>query len=77
MEELRLYTLPGCYYCDKVLRFAKQNDILLEVVSTVDPKNKEYLASHGGKNQVPCLFMGDKPMYESSDIISYLKERFL
>ena len=30
----------------------------------------------GGKHQVPCLFIGGKPMYESLDIIDWLAKEF-
>ncbi len=29
----------------------------------------------GGKKQVPCLVVGGKPLYESDDIIAYLRGR--
>lgn len=30
----------------------------------------------GGQDQVPCLFIDGKPLYESSDIVSFLEEKF-
>ena len=42
-----------------------------------DEANKNRLVEEGGKNQVPCLFIDGKPMYESSDIIDYLKENLV
>ncbi|MDU3117838.1 MAG: glutathione S-transferase N-terminal domain-containing protein, partial [Finegoldia magna] len=30
----------------------------------------------GGQDQVPCLFIDGKPMYESMDIIKFLDEKF-
>ena len=77
MDELNLYYSPTCPYCLKVLRFMSQNEILINMRLTTEPDNREYLISHGGKYQVPCLFIGDQAMYESNDIISYLGERFL
>ena len=53
------------------------NGILIDMRATTEPGNRDYLLSHGGKNQVPCLFIGQRPMYESIDIINYLKEQFL
>lgn len=32
------------------------------------------LVEVGGQRMVPCLFIDGKPMYESSDIIAYLKD---
>ena len=39
-----------------------------------DKEAREYLIEKGGKKQVPCLFIGQEPLYESLDIIKYLKE---
>ena len=37
-------------------------------------ENEKELIEKGGKKQFPMLMIGDKPMYESDDIIEYLKE---
>ncbi|MDR1358415.1 MAG: glutathione S-transferase N-terminal domain-containing protein [Coriobacteriales bacterium] len=77
MDELKLYYLPTCPYSLKVLRFIQENGIALEMRPTTEPENRDFLLAHGGKNQVPCLFIGDQALYESDDIIDYLKERFM
>lgn len=77
MNELKLYCLPTCYFCHKVLHFMEKNNILIETHLTSQPDNRDFLITHGGKNQVPCLFIGKEPLYESDDIIAYLKERFI
>ena len=76
MEELSLYYSPICPYCIKVLRFMEKNAIVIDLKSTMDQKNLDTLLQVGRKNQVPCLFIAGKPLYESNDIISYLAERF-
>ena len=77
MDELSLYYLPTCPFCQKVLRFMSQNGILIDTFSTTEPDNRDFLLAHGGRNQVPCLFIGQKALYESNDIIAYLKEKLL
>lgn len=77
MDELRLYYLPTCPFCQKVLSFMNKNGILIEMLSTTEAPNRDYLLASGGKNQVPCLFIGERALYESDDIIAYLKQRFL
>ncbi|MCL2808307.1 MAG: glutathione S-transferase N-terminal domain-containing protein [Coriobacteriia bacterium] len=77
MDELRLYYLPTCPYCQKVLNFMSKNSILIDTCATTEPDNRDYLLAHGGKNQVPCLFIAEQAMYESDDIIDFFKERFL
>jgi len=54
-----------------------ENGIIIDMYSTTELENKDYLLAHGGKNQVPCLFIGERAMYESNDIIAYLKEKYL
>ncbi|MDR1088099.1 MAG: glutathione S-transferase N-terminal domain-containing protein [Coriobacteriales bacterium] len=76
MDELKLYYLPTCPYSLKVLHFIRDKDIPLELRATTEPEHRDFLLAHGGKNQVPCLFIGESPLYESDDIIAYLDERF-
>lgn len=75
MAELRLFIKNTCPYCKKVMRFIDNNNIEgVEYVNIEeDPKNYDELVEVGGQGMVPCLFIDGKPMYESSDIIEYLK----
>ncbi|MCB1083497.1 MAG: glutathione S-transferase N-terminal domain-containing protein [Simkania sp.] len=73
---LVLYHKMSCPFCKKV------RDYLKEIKKTIpmkdidkDPKAKEELLHLGGKSQVPCLFIDGAPLYESGDIIEYLKEK--
>ncbi|MDO5650367.1 MAG: glutaredoxin [Gallicola sp.] len=79
MEKLRLFVGASCPYCEVVKRFIKQNDIEgIELVNiNEDQEAREYLLEKGGKQQIPCLFIGEEPLYESSDIVNYLKENFI
>ncbi|MDR2105876.1 MAG: glutathione S-transferase N-terminal domain-containing protein [Coriobacteriales bacterium] len=76
MDELALYYSPSCPFCLKVLRFLEQNGIIIDLRSTMEADNLQVLLDVGKKNQVPCLFIGGKALYESDDIISYLAQRF-
>lgn len=74
MQNLTLYIMNTCPFCKKVLRFIDKNSIEgIEVKDIIGNKENE-LIEKGGKKQVPMLMIGDKPMYESDDIIEYLKE---
>ncbi len=79
MANLVLFKDNFCPYCRKVLNFIKKKNISdIELKNTFGNKeNKEYLIKNGGKNQVPCLFIDGKAMYESKNIISYLEERLI
>lgn len=72
---LLLYVKPGCPYCQKVQRFMADNDIQIETRNVFEGSNLSDLMAIGGKNQAPCLIIDGKPLYESDDIIAYLKNR--
>lgn len=75
MPKLELYIKPTCPYCMKVIRFLEKNNLDIELLNIdEDNAHREKLQEVGGSIQVPCLFIDGKPMYESSDIIEYLKE---
>ena len=70
-----LFIMETCPYCKKVLAFMAENNIECNKIDIADKKNEETLITLGGKRQVP--FFVDKErniqMYESGDIIEYLK----
>ena len=57
----------------KVLRFMDDNKITMDTRDTLQPGNQNDLVRIGGKKQVPCLVINGKPLYESDDIIAYLR----
>ncbi|MFT7538687.1 MAG: glutaredoxin 3 [Lysobacterales bacterium] len=74
---LELYYRASCPFCLKVLAFMKDNNIeitLKDISATSDVRND--LIRIGGKQQVPCLVIDGKPLYESDDIINWLKENY-
>ena len=73
-----LYIMETCPYCKKVLAFAEDKDIPINKVDIADKSNEETLITLGGKRQVPFLVDKERniQMYESSDIIEYLKTLF-
>ncbi len=79
MPDLKLYYMPMCPYCKKVLRFMKEKNIEeIELINTsTDSEAKETLKEVGGKDQVPCLFIDGEPLYESDDIVDWLKENMV
>ena len=74
--ELILYMFETCPFCRKVIREIEdegRNDIEYRDIH----KNGEYrreLVEIGGKEQVPCLVIDGKPLYESDDIIKWLRD---
>lgn len=71
-----LYKKETCPYCRKVMQFiADSGRTDIEMKDIVEnEENRRRLVEVGGKQQVPCLFIDGKPLYESGDIIEYLKE---
>lgn len=75
MPQLTLYYRDSCPYCQKVLNFMQENNISLSLKDTSrDPNNRQVLLTIGGKTQVPCLIIDGKALYESDDIIAWLKK---
>lgn len=73
LEDHQLYYKKSCPYCVKVLRFLDANSITLDLRDTMQPGNQNDLVRIGGKKQVPCLVIKGRPLYESEDIITYLR----
>jgi len=73
---LELFILKSCPYCKKVINFLNENNIQFNSFDTADNENALRLLNLGGKDQVPFLYDSNsgKGMYESMDIIEYLKQ---
>lgn len=77
-NELELFMKPTCPYCIKVMNFMSENNITIPLRDIVaDESAAETLIAIGGKRQVPCLFIDGKPLYESGDIIEWLRNNAL
>lgn len=70
-----LYIMETCPYCKKVMAFLEEKKVEYNKIDIANKSNEDNLIRLGGKRQVP--FFVDKErnvqMYESSDIIEYLK----
>jgi len=79
---IQLYMRDGCPFCQKVLLAAqeiglKENQDFKTIDAAPGTPGRDVVLSVGGKGMVPFLVDGDKAMYESGDIIVYLKRKFL
>ena len=73
--ELKLYMFETCPFCRKVLNEIESSgrtDVELHNIHKSELDRME-LISVDGKQQVPCLFIDGKPMYESDDIVAWLR----
>lgn len=89
---LTLYVKTGCLYCTTVVEELKKLGIEYEEKNIVDPAIAKELIAKGGKRRVPfmddedpcesakhhtpCLIDNEVEMYESEDIVRYLKENY-
>jgi len=72
-----LYEFEACPYCRKVREAVTVLD--LDVTIMPSPRGSRYrleVESLGGKSQFPFLVDGSATMYESDDIISYLRKTY-
>ncbi|HIK02116.1 TPA: glutathione S-transferase N-terminal domain-containing protein [archaeon] len=76
---MKLYIYETCPYCMKVrntmkeLGYEEGKDVIL--LDANKEENAKELIELGGKLQVPFLIDGETMMYESSDIMEYLREK--
>lgn len=75
--KLELFKRDTCPYCVKVQMFIEElgvEDQITQLDISKDPAARKRLVEVGGKQQVPCLFIDGKPLYESNDIINWIEE---
>lgn len=77
-HELELFMKPTCPYCIKVLGFMEENGVAVPLRNIeANEDAAKTLVAVGGKRQVPCLFIDGQPLYESDDIIEWLRANAL
>ena len=73
--KLELYMFDTCPFCRRVLKYLDESgrtDVDLHNIHKSEA-DRQRLIEVGGVEQVPCLFIDGVPMYESLDIIDWLK----
>lgn len=74
--KLELFKRDTCPYCVKVQMFIEElgvEDKIEQLDITKDSAARKRLIEVGGKQQVPCLFIDGKPLYESRDIMNWIE----
>lgn len=75
MKNIKLYYSDYCPHCTGILEYVKENNLDVELVDTSrNLKLQKELLDIGGKTQVPMLSIDGKAMYESKDILEWIKE---
>ena len=72
---LDLFVLETCPYCKKVIDFLDKENFNYRKIDISNKESENSLIQIGGKRQVPFLIDSERniQMYESNDIIEYLK----
>lgn len=73
--KLELFMFDTCPFCRRVLNYIDESgrtDVELHNIHK-NAADRQRLIEVGGMEQVPCLFVDGVPMYESLDIIDWLK----
>ena len=75
--KLEIYYFDQCPFCQVVLRKMKalnlEEFISLKNIMT-DLENRKYHQEKTGRTSVPCLYIDNEPMFESSDIMIWLEK---
>ena len=67
----------SCPYCKRVRDYLNKEGISIPMKDTMEnPANRAELIAIGGKPQVPCLVIDGKALYESLDIIDWVRKNF-
>ena len=75
MKDYKLFVGTICPYCKKVENFMKEENISIDIVNIEEDREAmKKLIEEGGKRQVPCLYHDGKYLYESDDIIDFLRD---
>lgn len=73
--KLELFYFEGCPFCQIVLQLIKELNIKLDYLDIQrDSAAMSRLQKDTGRRTVPCLYIDNKPMFESRDIMLFLKE---
>ena len=71
---LVLYQYPQCPYCRRVLNVMDELDLDIPIRNTrTHSEHRADLIQRTGRSQVPCLFIEGKALFESLDIVAYLR----
>jgi glutaredoxin 3 len=73
--DLELYKFDACPYCQVAMRAVERLGIPVRYRDILeDEAAAEKLVEVGGEDQVPCLFIDGRPLYESRDIVAFLQK---
>ncbi|MFI5389898.1 MAG: glutaredoxin family protein [Bacteriovoracales bacterium] len=73
--KLDLYYFDSCPFCQIVLKVIKELNLLVDLKNIhEDERNLLKLYKDTGRRTVPCLYIDGVPLFESLDIIEWLRK---
>ncbi len=73
-QKLELFYYDSCPFCQYVLGTINKLNIKVEFCNIQESRESyERLMNDTGRRTVPCLYIDNKPMFESSDIMQWLE----
>ena len=71
---LALYYFESCPYCQLVLSAIDRLQVKIKMCDIQsNPENLSRLVKDTGRKTVPCLYIDEKPMHESTEIIRWIE----
>ncbi len=72
---LGFFYFASCPFCQIVMDVIDHHNIKLEMLDIISNKEAlERLVKDTGRRSVPCLYIDNKPMHESRDIMAWLEK---
>ena len=73
-HQLALYKFNSCPYCRRVMKGIESFSLDVEMRDIQQTsQHRKALKTKTGRTTVPCLFIDGEPMFESMDILAWLK----
>ena len=73
-HELVLYKFDACPYCQRVFKALEKHKVVVTLRDTViDVQARNDLIQLTGRTQVPCLVIDGRPLFESLEIVEWLR----
>lgn len=74
-HKLELFYFDSCPFCQVVLKVIEHLDLDVEFKNIQEnPEDFDRLVRETGRKTVPCLYVDNRPMFESADIIDWLQK---
>ncbi len=72
---LELYFFEACPFCQRVLKVIHELNLKVSYLDIYEnTQHMQKLMQITGRKTVPCLFIDGEPMFESLDIIEWLRK---